>query len=77
MRTDLKNDRVTGTVVAYKKRGYAWLDFAGQHVFCHIQDVRGRTVLHEGELLEFKLIQTPKGLRALKAVVIADHPVSD
>ena len=39
--TNLKNDKVTGTVVAYKKGGYAWLDYLGEHVFLHIQDVKG------------------------------------
>jgi cold shock CspA family protein len=63
-------EKAEGVVVCYKKGGYAWLDHEGEHVFCHIQDVKGRTVLHEGDLLEFRLVSSPKGLRALKAIII-------
>jgi cold shock CspA family protein len=69
----MASDRVIGTVAVYKRGGYAWLDYEGQHVFCHIQDVKGRTVLHEGETIQFRLVETPRGLRALKAVVVSDQ----
>lgn len=66
--------RRIGTVVNYRRSGYGWLDWDGQSVWLHIQDVRDKghmlPELRVGQRIEFDLKVTPKGLRAINARVV-------
>lgn len=61
--------RTKGTVLSYRRSGYAWIESGGRQIFLHVTD-SNRTVLHCGDVVEFTLIETPKGPRAKQAVVV-------
>jgi cold shock CspA family protein len=73
--------RYTGTVVAYRRSGYGWLDWEGHPVWIHIMDVRDHTghllpVLKVGQQVLFTLTESPKGYRARNATVLAVKPTT-
>ena len=68
-------ERATGTVTAYRRSGYGWLDWNGRAVWLHIQDVRDQRghlmpALKVGWTIEFDVVEAPKGLRARNARVV-------
>jgi cold shock CspA family protein len=72
----MPNEKVVGTVIAYRRAGYGWLDWNGTRVWIHVQDVRDGnshlvTALKVGQRIKFEAVETRKGLRARNARVIA------
>ena len=48
-------------------KGYGFLQYYGQDIFIHYSNILedGFKTLHEGDLVEFQLLETSKGLQAL------------
>jgi cold shock CspA family protein len=75
----MPNEKAVGTVIAYRRAGYGWLDWNGVRVWIHVQDVRdmhGHLVpaLKVGMQIKFDVSEAPKGPRARNAAVV-DAPV--
>ena len=71
----MPNEKVIGTVIAYRRAGYGWLDWNGTRVWIHVQDVRDKQghllpALKVGWTIQFDATESPKGLRARNARVI-------
>jgi cold shock CspA family protein len=74
-------EKAVGTVIAYRRAGYGWLDWNGTRVWIHVQDVRDKQghllpALKVGWTIQFDVTEAPKGPRARKAVVV-DMTVSE
>jgi cold shock CspA family protein len=70
--------RHTGTVLHFGRKGFGWIqDDDPQYphgVYIHVSDtVDRRAILRVGERVAFYLIETPKGPRAVQAVVLDSH----
>jgi uncharacterized membrane protein YsdA (DUF1294 family)/cold shock CspA family protein len=60
-----------GIVIKFDpQKGYGFIRSpeAREDVFVHVSDVQGRTPLHVGQHVEFQVVQTEKGLRAVQVV---------
>jgi cold shock CspA family protein len=71
----MSNFTEVGTVTAYRKSGYGWLDWDGKPVFIHIADTHDKTghllpALKVGWKIQFEVLETPKGFRAMHARVV-------
>lgn len=67
----------TGKVVYFGPKGYGWIRLANsrQAVFVHRRDVLGGLILEEGDLVEFSIIEAPRGPKATQVKIIV--PVED
>jgi cold shock CspA family protein len=68
-------EKPVGTVIAYKRAGYGWLDCDGTRVWIHVQDARDKkghlmSQLKVGWTIQFDVTESPKGPRARNAVVV-------
>ncbi len=75
--TDLKsNAKETGTVKWFNGgKGYGFIGPEGgdSDVFVHYSDIQeqhGGKTLHEGQAVEFEVVQGPKGLKAVNVVAV-------
>ena len=62
------------------EKGYGFIDYKeGEDIFVHYSAIRqeGHKTLHEGDYVEFQLIDTNKGLQALNVSVIKENTTSD
>jgi cold shock CspA family protein len=59
--------RKQGKILRFGAHGYGWavMDGTRESVFVHIRDMRGRLVPREGDRIEFDVLETPKGPKAL------------
>lgn len=59
-------------------KGYGFIaqEGGGEDVFVHFSDIQGRGYrsLKEGQIVQFDVQQTPKGLRATNVRVIGEEP---
>jgi CspA family cold shock protein len=63
-----------GTVKRWlEMRGYGFIESAEQErdVFVHYTDIHGKYDLREGEVVEFDVINTPKGIKAINVTSIS------
>lgn len=53
-------------------RGYGFIESdQDKDVFVHYTDIQGKYSLREGEAVEFDVIETPKGLKAVNVTSIS------
>ena len=68
------SERITGTVKWFNEsKGYGFIARAeGDDVFVHYSAIRGQGFrnLEEGQTVEFKVEQSPKGLQATDVAVV-------
>ena len=60
------------------EKGYGFIDYTtGEDIFVHYSAIKqdGYKTLSEGQLVEFDLIETPKGLQAINVVASSNEPV--
>ena len=60
------------------EKGYGFIDYiTGEDIFVHYSAIKqdGYKTLSEGQILEFYLIETPKGLQAINVVAMSDEKV--
>lgn len=62
-----------GTVKRWlEMRGYGFIESELENdVFVHYTDIQGKYSLREGEVVEFDVIDTPKGLKAVNVTSIS------
>ena len=62
-----------GTVKRWlEMRGYGFIESdQTRDVFVHYTDIQGKYSLCEGEVVEFDVIETPKGLKAVNVTSIS------
>lgn len=67
---------MTGRVKWFNaEKGFGFIDYkAGEDIFVHYSAIQqdGYKTLSEGQIVEFKLLETVKGLQALDVVVIKE-----
>ncbi len=62
----------TGVVKRWLDRGFGFIEYDdGTEVFVHSSDIQGKSILTEGEKVEFEIEQGPKGPRAVKVKPIS------
>ena len=62
----------TGVVKRWLDRGYGFIEYDdGTEIFVHSSDIQGKSILTEGEKVEFEIEQGPKGPRAVKVKPIS------
>ncbi len=62
----------TGVVKRWLDRGYGFIEADdGTEVFVHSSGIQGKSILTEGEKVEFEIEQGPKGPRAVKVKPIS------
>ena len=67
--------RRRGEILFWGKKGFGYLREvrdgvpSQEHIYFHIGDFKGRTTVELGEEVEFELVTTPKGTRAIKITV--------
>ena len=70
----MKPERAVGTMTSFRAEGYGWLSWNGTCVWIHIRDTRDNgkipAALKQGWRIEFDVTETPRGLRAMNAVVV-------
>lgn len=57
------------------KKGYGFIEYSNEEdIFVHYSSIKqtGHKTLTEGQLVEFNLLETTKGLQALDVMVIKD-----
>jgi CspA family cold shock protein len=68
------SERLTGTVKSFNpNKGYGFIERqGGPDVFVHISAVQaaGARTLNTGQLVEFEIEQSPKGLQAVKIKIV-------
>lgn len=69
------SERITGTVKWFDgAKGYGFIEREqGNDIFVHFRGIRGdgfRT-LQDGQLVEFHIVETPKGLQAEDVAVVS------
>lgn len=60
------------------EKGYGFIDHAsGEDIFVHYSAIKqdGYKTLSEGQIVNFDLIETPKGLQAINVVSLSDASV--
>ena len=60
------------------EKGYGFIDYTtGEDIFVHYSAIKqdGYKTLSEGQLVEFDLIETPKGLQAINVVASSNETV--
>lgn len=60
------------------EKGYGFIDHSsGEDIFVHYSAIRqdGYKTLSEGQLVDFELIETPKGLQAINVTAANDSKV--
>ena len=60
------------------EKGYGFIDHqAGEDIFVHYSAIKqdGYKTLSEGQLVEFDLIETPKGLQAINVMATSEAKV--
>ena len=60
------------------EKGYGFIDHSsGEDIFVHYSAIKqdGYKTLSEGQLVNFDLIETPKGLQAINVVSVNDEKV--
>ena len=60
------------------EKGYGFIDHSsGEDIFVHYSAIKqdGYKSLSEGQLVNFDLIETPKGLQAINVVSVSDEKV--
>ena len=71
---------MTGSVKWFNnEKGYGFIDYAeGEDIFVHYSAIKqtGYKTLSEGQIVEFELIETPKGLQAINVAVSNDVKVA-
>ena len=57
------------------RRGYGFIESSKEDIFIHHQaiDMPGYKTLKEGNIVEFEVIETPKGLQAIRIKPIKDY----
>ena len=77
--TELKKREVINMVGKVKwfddKKGYGLIEYNDyEDIFVHYSSIKqtGHKTLTEGQLVEFNLLETTKGLQALEVIVIKD-----
>ena len=77
--TELKKREVSNMVGKVKwfddKKGYGFIEYNDyEDIFVHYSSIKqtGHKTLTEGQLVEFNLLETTKGLQALEVIVIKD-----
>ncbi len=61
------------------EKGYGFIDHSsGEDVFVHYSAIKqdGYKTLSEGQLVDFELIETPKGLQAINVVSVGEKVIS-
>ena len=70
---------MTGKVKWFNnEKGYGFIDHAsGEDIFVHYSAIKqdGYKTLSEGQIVNFDLIETPKGLQAINVVSSSDAPI--
>jgi cold shock CspA family protein len=71
----MPSEQAIGTVIAYRRAGYGWLDWNGTRIWIHVQDVRDKQghllpALKVGWRIQCDVTPAPKGPRARNAVVV-------
>ena len=62
----------TGVVKRWLDRGFGFIEADdGTEVFVHSSEIQGKSILTEGEKVEFEIEQGPKGPRAVKVKPIS------
>lgn len=60
------------------EKGYGFIDHqTGEDIFVHYSAIKqdGYKTLYEGQLVEFDLIETPKGLQAINVMATSEAKV--
>ena len=60
------------------EKGYGFIDHSsGEDIFVHYSAIKqeGYKTLSEGQLVNFDLIETPKGLQAINVVSVSDEKI--
>ena len=60
------------------EKGYGFIDHtSGEDIFVHYSAIKqdGYKTLSEGQLVNFELIETPKGLQAINVVACDDNKI--
>lgn len=60
------------------EKGYGFIDYTtGEDIFVHYSAIKqdGYKTLSEGQMVDFDLIETPKGLQAINVVATSDAKV--
>ena len=60
------------------EKGYGFIDHSsGEDIFVHYSAIKqdGYKTLNEGQIVDFDLIETPKGLQAVNVVQISETKV--
>lgn len=60
------------------EKGYGFIDYeTGEDIFVHYSAIKqdGYKTLSEGQMVEFDLIETPKGLQAINVCATSDMKV--
>lgn len=60
------------------EKGYGFIEYKdGEDIFVHYSAIKqdGYKTLSEGQLVEFQLIETPKGLQAINVVAVIETTV--
>ena len=72
---------MSGQVKWFKnEKGYGFIDHAaGEDIFVHYSAIKqdGYKTLSEGQLVDFDLIETPKGLQAVNVTVVSSEKVKN
>jgi CspA family cold shock protein len=65
--------RFTGTVSSFNLRGFGFILPDGERtaIFVHVSGIRGNTMLRTGERVDFTIIDTDKGQRAVDVQLLA------
>lgn len=62
-----------GTISFFARRGFGYVtteEPVPQSVYFHITSVQGRSNVHEGERVQFEIIKTAKGPRAVRMEIL-------
>ncbi len=69
------SERITGTVKWFDgAKGYGFIEREqGNDIFVHFRGIRGEgfRTLQDGQLVEFQIVETPKGLQAEDVAVVS------
>jgi CspA family cold shock protein len=65
---------VKGKITRYLSlRRYGFIEVEERDIFFHISNFPPNTLPVQGQMVEFELVETPKGLEALKIQVVEDE----
>lgn len=62
------------------EKGYGFIEYtAGDDIFVHYSAIKqdGYKTLSEGQLVNFELVETPKGLQAANVMLVSDARIGN